>query len=72
MKRYLQILAWLSGAVGVVFIALGIIAFLGGGKLFTHRWDNYFYPAGIFLHLGIFLFLGHLACNKNKQLTEAE
>jgi len=58
MKKLLQILAWLSGAVGAILIVLAVIAVLAGGILFNHWWSNYLYPAGVFLVLGIYLFLG--------------
>lgn len=65
MKKLLQITGWLSGAIGLVLIILGIIAVLAGGILFNHYWSNYFYPAGVFLLFGIFVFMGdYLYCHK--------
>jgi hypothetical protein len=53
----LNISAWVSGAIAIVMMLLGIIAVFSGGILFNHMWSNYFYPAYNFLLLGIFLFL---------------
>ncbi|MEI6059967.1 MAG: hypothetical protein WCR72_04625 [Bacteroidota bacterium] len=60
MKNILKNLAWLSGAVGVLLMILGMIAVLAGNKLFGHFWTTYFYPAYNFLLLGIFFFLAML------------
>jgi len=58
MKNTLKILAWLSGAIGIIMMIIGTIAVLAGGILWNHMWSSYFYPAYNFLLLGIFLFLG--------------
>jgi hypothetical protein len=58
MKKLLVLAAWANGLVAIVLMLLGIIARLAGGILMNHWWANYFYPAGVFLLLGIFLFIG--------------
>jgi len=65
MKKYLKIFAWVCGAVAIVMMLLGIIAFLAGGRLMNHNWANYFYPAYNFMILGIFSLLLILVENKN-------
>ena len=57
MKNNLKLFAWISGAIGIAMMLLGIIAVFIGGILLNHMWSNYFYPAYNFLLLGIFLFL---------------
>jgi len=57
MKNLLKIAAWISGAIGVILILLGVIAVLAGDRFLGHFWANYFYPAYNFLLLGIFCFL---------------
>jgi hypothetical protein len=66
MKNALKNLAWLSGAIGIVMMIVGIIAVVVGGILWDHMWSNYFYPAYNFLLLGIFLFVGILATKETK------
>jgi hypothetical protein len=61
MKNTLKMLAWLSGAIGIILMIIGIIAVAAGGILWNHMWSNYFYPAYNFLLLGIFLLLGALS-----------
>ncbi len=56
MKNPMTILAWLNGAIGIILMLLGTIAFLAGGVLFDHFWSNYFYPAYNFILMGIFFF----------------
>jgi hypothetical protein len=58
MKNTLRMLAWLSGAIGIIMMIVGIIAVAAGGILWNHMWSNYFYPAYNFLLLGIFLCMG--------------
>ena len=58
MKNILTMLAWLSGAIGIIMMIVGTVAVFAGGILWNHMWSNYFYPAYNFLLLGIFLFLG--------------
>jgi hypothetical protein len=58
MKNTLKLLAWLSGAIGIIMMIVGTIAVFAGGILWNHMWSSYFYPAYNFLLLGIFLFLG--------------
>ena len=58
MKNTLKMLAWFSGAVGIIMMLVGIIAVIAGGILWEHMWSSYFYPAYNFLLLGIFLFVG--------------
>jgi hypothetical protein len=58
MKNTLKMLAWLSGAIGIIMMLVGIIALTAGGILWEHMWSSYFYPSYNFLLLGIFLFLG--------------
>ena len=60
MKSKLKLSAWISGAIAMVMMLLGIIAVFAGGILMNHMWSNYFYPAYNFLLLGIFLFLGSI------------
>lgn len=60
MKNMLKMLAWLSGAIGIIMMVIGTIAVFAGGILWNHMWSNYFYPAYNFLLLGIFLFLGSI------------
>jgi len=67
MKKLLEALAWTSGAVGALMIILGVISRLAGGILFQHRWSNYFYPGGVFVVLGIFLFMGVIICRENQK-----
>jgi hypothetical protein len=57
MKKNLKMIAWGSGAIGILMMLLGIIARLAGGILLGHMWSSYFYPAEVFLLLGIFLFV---------------
>lgn len=57
MKNSLKLLGWISGAIGMVMMLLGIIAVFAGGVLMNHMWSNYYYPAYNFLLLGIFLLL---------------
>jgi len=66
MKNTLNMTAWVSGAIAVVMMLLGIIAVFTGGVLFHHMWSNYFYPAYNFLLLGIFLFLGGMASKEKR------
>ena len=61
MKNTLKMIAWFSGAIGIVMMLIGIIAVAAGGIFLNHMWSNYFYPAYNFLLLGIFLFLGAMA-----------
>jgi hypothetical protein len=58
MKKNLKMVAWGSGAIGVVLMLLGFIAFLTGGILMNAHWDTYYFSASNFLLLGVFLFLG--------------
>lgn len=58
MKNTLKMLAWSTGAIGIIMMIIGIIAFVSGGILWEHMWSSYFYPSYNFLLLGIFLFLG--------------
>jgi len=68
MKKLLEILGWFSGAVGAIMMLLGVIAVFAGKILWNHWWANYFYPGGVFVVLGIFLFLGVMICqNCNKK-----
>ena len=60
MKNTLKILAWFSGAIGIIMMIVGTIAVLAGGILWNHMWSNYFYPSYNFLLLGIFLFMGSM------------
>ena len=73
MKNPLNLLAWLSGAVGIVFIILGVIAL--GFSVFAHdfflghRWESFFYPATPFVMVGMFFFLASIVnkdCCKTK------
>lgn len=64
MKSKLKLLAWISGAIAMVMMLLGIIAVFAGGVLMNHMWSNYFYPAYNFLLLGIFLFVAALIDKK--------
>ncbi len=64
MKSKLKLLAWISGAIAMVMMLLGIIAVFAGGILMNHMWSNYFYPAYNFLLLGIFMFVATLADKK--------
>ena len=64
MKNTLKLLAWPSGAIGIIMMIIGIIAVAAGGILWNHMWSNYFYPAYNFLLLGIFLFLGAMLSEK--------
>ncbi len=66
MKNTLQLLGWLSGAIAIVMMLLGIIAVISGGIFLDHMWSNYFYPAYNFLLLGIFLFVAALIPKENK------
>ena len=73
MKNPLNILAWLSGALGILFIIVGLIA-LGvtvfSGKFFLgHRWESFFYPATPLVMIGIFLFLAIIV---NKDCCKAK
>jgi hypothetical protein len=58
MKKFLEWGAWAVGAVGVIFMLLGVIARLAGGIILNHMWDNYFDTGVGFIILGIFLLLG--------------
>lgn len=60
MKKLLITVAWASGAIGVLMMILGVIAVLAGGIMMNHMWSNLFYPGGVFILLGIFLFLGSI------------
>ena len=64
MKSKLKLLAWISGAIAMVMMLLGIIAVFAGGILMNHMWSNYFYPAYNFLLLGIFLLVATLVDKK--------
>lgn len=66
MKKVFQTIAWISGAVAIIMMILGIIAVLAGGILWNHMWSTYFYPAYNFLLLGIFLFIADLSCCKKE------
>ena len=57
MKKYLKLTAWASGGVAAALMFLGVIAVLTGGVLMGHHWSNLFYPAEVFLLLGIFLLI---------------
>ena len=52
----MTIFGWVSGVVGVVMMLLGVISVFAGGIFLNHMWSNYFYPGGMFVVLGIFLF----------------
>ena len=65
MKNKLKLLGWISGAIAIVMMLLGIIAVLNGGIFMNHMWSNYFYPAYTFLTLGIFLFVAALVQKEN-------
>jgi hypothetical protein len=67
MKNLLKLLAWLSGAIGIVMMILGTVAVLAGGIFWNHMWSTYFYPAYHFLLLGIFLFLGAIVIKDGKE-----
>jgi len=58
MKNTLKLLAWLSGAIGIIMMIVGTIAVFAGGILWNHMWSNFFYPALNFLFLGLFFFRG--------------
>jgi hypothetical protein len=60
MKQILKFSGWLSGAVAIIMILLGVIAVLSGGIFLNHMWSNYFYPAYNFIMLGIFLFIASM------------
>lgn len=64
MKNSLKLLGWISGAIGMVMMLLGIIAVFAGGVLMNHMWSNYYYPAYNFLLLGIFLLLAAMLNKK--------
>lgn len=64
MKNKLKLLGWISGAIGIAMMLIGIIAVFAGGILLNHMWSNYFYPAYNFLLLGTFLFLAALVDKK--------
>jgi hypothetical protein len=66
MKNTFKIIAWLSGAVGMILMLLGIIAVLAGDRFMGHFWSNYFYPSYNFIQLGIFFFLAMLVGNMRK------
>ncbi len=66
MKNTLKNIAWLSGAIGIVMMILGVISVIAGGVLWNHMWSNYFYPAYNFLLLGIFLFLASMVSKEPK------
>jgi len=65
MKNKLKLFAWISGAIAMAMMLLGIIAVFAGGILMNHMWSNYFYPAYNFLLLGIFLFLASMLDKKD-------
>lgn len=64
MKKLLEVWAWTSGAIGAIMMILGVISRLAGGILWQHRWSNYFYPGGVFIVLGVFLFIGAFICKE--------
>ncbi|HSV88277.1 MAG TPA: hypothetical protein VLH61_06510 [Bacteroidales bacterium] len=57
MVKILTILGWLSGAVGVVMMLLGVISVFAGGVFLDSHWKNYFYPGVGFVILGVFGFV---------------
>jgi len=67
MRKFYQILAWISGFIGILLMLLGIIALLSGNGLLGHFWSNFYYPAYNFLLLGIFFFLAVLVCKDKKE-----
>ena len=67
MKNLLKMGAWLSGAIGMIMMLLGIIAVIAGNYFMGHLWTSYFYPAYNFLLLGVFLFLAILVNREVKK-----
>ena len=63
--KTLQLIAWISGAVAVILILLGIIALLFGKPFFEMiNIVKYFHAANSFLLLGIFCLLNKLLMTK--------
>ncbi|MFZ5430236.1 MAG: hypothetical protein ACOZDD_08390 [Bacteroidota bacterium] len=57
MKRVLVILAWLSGAVGMTMMLMGLIVLFTGETLWSQTCSNFVYPGTSFIVLGIFFFM---------------
>lgn len=68
MKRVLVILAWLSGAVGMTMMMMGLIILFTGDTLWSHTCANFIYPGTSFLILGIFFFMAASNARRNHTL----
>jgi hypothetical protein len=56
----------LSGAVGLVFIAGGIIGYFTGEFIRVRNFSWFFWAANTFIMFGIFCMVTHIAC-KDKE-----
>ena len=68
MKNLYKIIAWISTAVGAVFMLLSVLAFLLGGQIFNAYWNTYYFSVINFLLFAIVFLLFYLAeCKEKKE-----
>jgi len=62
--KAIQLIAWISGAIGVLFVLLGIIQSVFGQFLPGSQIINYFIAGNSFFLITIALFLYIIQCQK--------
>lgn len=67
MKNLLKAGGFISGAIGLIFLILGVIAVLNGRVFLGHYWSNYFFSAQTFFFAGIFLLFFNQQCDLTKK-----
>lgn len=64
--KTLNLIAWISGAIGIVFVLLGFLQFITGRLIETAEIINCFHAANSFFLITIALFV-YLIKNQNKK-----
>ena len=67
MKNLYKIVAQVCGGISVIFILLGGIALLSGGRLFHHLWVTYPAPSHYLMIFGILMLLFILVEKEKKE-----
>jgi hypothetical protein len=67
MKNLYKIVALACTGLSVIFILLGGIALLSGGRLFGHLWNSYLSPSHYLMMFGILMLLFILAEKEKKE-----
>jgi hypothetical protein len=67
MKNLYKMVALACAGLSVIFILLGGIALLAGGRLFGHFWGNYLTPSHYLMLFGMLMLLFILAEKRQKE-----